>query len=71
MPDGVKILSVEGVIVTADGVRREFSIGPDGGWQQWGATTEDLGNTVYALEAMSNALLEDSMIETSDDEDED
>lgn len=36
---------------------------PDGSWYQDGATTEQLGETVEAVEAMRDALLEDDLIE--------
>lgn len=65
-----KIVEVRGTIETADGKTSEFSISRDGGWQQWGAPTEVLGDRVDALTAMAHALTEDDLIQTSNDEDE-
>lgn len=55
-----KISEVKGTITLADGTTSEFSIGTDAGWQQWGATTERLGQTVDAIEVMARALAEDN-----------
>lgn len=63
-----KITEITGKITTADGVTREFAITADLGWQQWGATTEHLGDTVTALEAMTRALGEESLFASDDDE---
>ncbi len=67
----MKISEIKGTITTADGRTREFSIGTDGGWQQWGAATDTLGDTVDALEVMSNALNEDSLLVSDHDDDDD
>lgn len=68
----MKITEITGKITLADGSVSEFTIGTDGGWQQWGATTERLGQTTDALEAMARALNEDNLIVSDyDAEDED
>ena len=65
----MKITEITGTITTTDGKVRSFSISTDGVWQQWGVGMEDAGNTVDALEAMSRALIEDGLIASSNDED--
>lgn len=67
----MKVREIKGTITTADGKTREFSIGTDGGWEQWGAVPADLGNSVDALEAMARGLLEDDVMVSDNDEDED
>lgn len=64
-----KITLIKGVIETADGNYSEFTIGTDGGWQQWGSSTERLGHTVGAMEAMSRALMEADLLVSDADED--
>lgn len=59
-----KITLVKGVIETADGNYSEFTIATDGAWQQWGASTERLGHTTDAMEAMARALMEDDLLAT-------
>lgn len=51
-----KLSQVEGKITTADGTVTEFMIDNEGGWHQWGGTTEDLGSTVGAVADMAQAL---------------
>jgi hypothetical protein len=53
--------SITGTIVLADGSKREFSIA-DIGWQQWGATREELGRSVDVLEAMTSALKDEGLL---------
>lgn len=57
------ITSVKGVITTSDGQTREFEIVDDGGWMQWGNSQERLGDTVDALNAMAQVLMEDGHLE--------
>lgn len=57
-----KITEIKGLITTADGQVREFSLTEDGAWQQWGNTLEALGNTSAALQVMANALMEDDRL---------
>ena len=65
-----KITEVKGTITLADGTISEFLIGTDGNWQQWGAvTTERLGRTVDALDAMARALMEDCLLASDSDSD--
>ena len=64
----IKIENITGMIHTTDGKTRSFTIGEDGGWQQWGASAEDLGNTVDALEAIARVLMEDDLIASVDDD---
>lgn len=52
------ITYITGEITTADGEKREFSITAGLGWQQWGNTTDRLGDTVDALEAITEAVAE-------------
>ncbi|XAO35589.1 hypothetical protein SEA_MORGANA_155 [Gordonia phage Morgana] len=55
----IHVTEVKGVITTSDGRAREFRIGTDGVWQQWGGERADHGNTVDAIDAMTAALIED------------
>lgn len=66
------VREVKGTIVLTDGTESEFSIGTDGGWQQWGANRERLGRTVDAVEAMVSGLLQEELLpsDTEDDEEE-
>jgi hypothetical protein len=66
----MKIETIHGTLKTTDGKIRAFSISRDGTWSQWGEGTEALGDTVEALEAMSEILIERDLIESSNDEDE-
>lgn len=61
-----KITEIKGLITTADGQVREFSLTEDGAWQQWGNTTEALGTTGPALQAIADKLLEEDHIARSD-----
>ncbi len=63
-----KIDIIEGTITTADGQKRSFMIATDGGWQQWGNTTEHLGHTSEALEVIARALLEEDLLGSAEDE---
>ena len=63
-----KIASINGTIVLTDGTTSNFQISTDGQWQQWGATTERLGQTVDAMDAMVRGLLEDNLLASDDDE---
>lgn len=67
------VREVKGTIVLTDGTESEFTIGTDGGWQQWGATRERLGRTVDALEAMVSGLLQEELLpsDAEDDEEQD
>lgn len=40
------------------GTSTEFVINDDGGWQQWGGTTEELGNNVDFLEGLAALVME-------------
>ena len=59
---------ITGTITLPDGSASNFSIGKDGGWQQWGAHPERLGETVEVLEAMTNGLLEAGLMMSEDEE---
>lgn len=63
----MKINEIKGTITTADGATRDFRIGTDGGWVQWGGPRETLGNTSEALETISRALLEDDLLVSDSD----
>lgn len=71
-----KVTEIKGTIETADGRVTGFRIFRDGGWQQGTVeiTTEQaydqltLGTRVGVLEAMSHALMDDELLETSDDD---
>lgn len=55
------VTEVKGVITTSDGVTREFSLTGDGTdvvWNQWGASTEALGNSVGLLAGIAEAARE-------------
>lgn len=65
----MKISEITGTITLADGSTSAFRVFTDGGWQQWDANAERLGQTTDALEAMSNALMADELLASSDDED--
>lgn len=52
------IESITGVITTVDGETRQFHILPETGWHQWGNATEKLGDTVDALEAMTEGVMD-------------
>jgi hypothetical protein len=66
-----KVKEIRGTITLADGSTSEFSIGIDGGWQQWGATTERLGTSVDVVEAMTLGLFDEGMMASSDDTEDD
>lgn len=53
-----RIIEVTGKITLSDGSVSEFDIYADGGWQQWGATRERLGQTVDAVSAMAEAVID-------------
>lgn len=58
--------------ITYKGEDSAFSIEDDGGWQQWGASTERLGMTVEHMETIARALMEEGLLDPEDpDEDED
>lgn len=44
--------------ITIDGKDSEFSIGVDGGYQQWGADRQLLGERVDLMQGMAEALME-------------
>ena len=56
------VSSITGQITLADGTVSHFSIGPDGGWQQWGGEwggdTERLGRTADVVTALVSGLFE-------------
>lgn len=64
------VTAIEGTITTADGVERAFRIS-DVGYQQWGATTEQLGATVDVLDRITTDLREDGHLVDADEEDDD
>jgi hypothetical protein len=49
-------MRVEGTITLTDGSASSFSVDTEYGWQQWGAGTERLGQTVGILDAIESAL---------------
>ena len=59
---GQRVKMIEGVVTLEDGTKSEFVIGADGGWQQWGARRERLGETVKVLEEISTALLQGELL---------
>lgn len=67
----MKITDISGTITLTDGTTSDFTIGTDGEWQQWGATTERLGETVNAMETIVAALLDENILATDDDTDDD
>lgn len=58
---------IEGTIRTTDGRVRSFRMSADG-WQQWGAPTEDLGNTCEALDTLRDAAMLADLFDVGDDE---
>ena len=61
---------IEGTLEFDDGTSHQFSLGPDGGWQQWGASQSEVGRSVDLLEALATAaLLAGHLTEREDDED--
>lgn len=51
------IESIDGTITLEDGTKVSFSIDPDdGGYSQWGASTDVLGTTVDVVDAMGSAV---------------
>lgn len=64
-----KVQSITGTITLADGTVSEFSLGTDGGWQQWGAQRERLGRSVDVLEAIAQALLAEELVVSDPDPD--
>ncbi|QIG58815.1 hypothetical protein SEA_DATBOI_151 [Gordonia phage DatBoi] len=69
MHDDVYVTTVTGTITTSDGRTREFTITEDGGWSQWGADRETLGDSVIAIEEMAAALLEAGELRSPGEED--
>lgn len=65
-----KVQSITGTITLEDGSTSEFSLGTDGGWQQWAAVRERLGCTVGVLETIKDALLVDELLVSDSDEEE-
>lgn len=68
---GVGITEIEGTITTKDGKTRKFSITSSSGfaeWLQWDANDSDLWNTTEALTAMCQALNNEDLMATDDDE---
>lgn len=63
----MKASEVKGTITLADGSTREFRIGTDGGWQQWGGTHDQLGASVGVVEAMVRGLFEDELLLSEED----
>ena len=47
---------IEGTVTRSDGAVVHFAIGPDLGWQQWGAQQEQLGANVDVMDAMVAGL---------------
>lgn len=68
MSSSDKIETIAGAITLSNGETSSFIISRDGGWQQWGASRERLSKTSDALEAMSQVLMEEELLETSDDD---
>lgn len=46
---------IEGAVTLSDGREVKFSIGPDLGWQQWGADQQTCGETVDLMDALAAA----------------
>ena len=46
--------------ITIDGVATAFLFVPDGGYTQWGGTTEQLGNALEYVTAMEEGLSQNS-----------
>lgn len=61
-----RITEIAGTITTSDGVTRQFYISGEGG-SQWGATREQLGDTVDALEDVCKALAEGDYLASYED----
>jgi hypothetical protein len=55
--------------IEMNGTETEFSIDGDIGWQQWGATTEVLGDRVPILEALTAGLSDCPEWQEEDEED--
>lgn len=68
-PDAI-VQRVEGTLEFDDGTSHQFSIGPDGGWQQWGASRSEKARSVELLDALATAaLLAGHLTDREDDED--
>ena len=65
----MRVREIRGTIVLADGSTSEFAIGTDFGWQQWGADTPRLGQTVDVVEGMAQGLM-DAEVQVESDYDE-
>ena len=63
----MKASKVEGTITLADGTTSEFLIGVDGGWSQWGATRERLGQSVDVVEALKEGLFAEELLLSEED----
>lgn len=63
----MKTSLIKGTITLTDGSESEFQITSDGNWFQWGATTERLGESMDAVEAMTKAVVTDELL-AGDDE---
>lgn len=61
--------------IDIDGVLSAFSIEDDASYQQWGANTERLGQSVDAVRTMARSLWEEDLLDPEvpepDDEEED
>lgn len=68
---GRQVKSITGEVITADGAKRKFSLSADYSWQQWGETTEKLGNTVDLIEALQRAASEFLVSDYDDNEGDD
>ena len=62
-----RIKYITGTIRMTDGTESAFSIQADAGWQQWGAGSERLAETVDVLDAMAQAAAEYVVSDGDDD----
>lgn len=67
----MKIKGIEGTITLTDGSTSMFYLGEDGGWSQWGADHERLGETGHVLDSIAQTLMEDDALVSCLDDDED
>lgn len=65
------VQQIEGTFEFDDGTSHQFSLGPDGGWQQWGASQSEVGRSVDLLDALATAARSAGhLTEREDDENE-
>lgn len=65
-----RLARIAGTITLTDGRSVEFSISPEGGYQQWGADDQrTYGDTQPVLEALEDGLREAELLSTEDEDD--